>query len=135
METITTKRHPRRSDEEWIRLIQECRTSGLSDKQWCDEHNIATSKFYYHIRRLTQKACGCDIPPNTRVSVQEKQEVVPLKFREDPVIPTESVGKTDTDYVQEPAIRLCIHNIQMDIYNNADKDIILHTLDALRSIC
>lgn len=26
------QRHPKRSDQEWMELIQECRTSGLTDK-------------------------------------------------------------------------------------------------------
>lgn len=39
-----TKRNPRRTDEEWINLIQECRSSGLSDKCWCEEHHIHISK-------------------------------------------------------------------------------------------
>lgn len=29
-----------RTDEEWLTLIQECRASGLADKQWCEEHGI-----------------------------------------------------------------------------------------------
>ena len=52
-----TKRHPRRTDEEWMNLIQECRTSGLTDKEWCREHQIHSSNFYYHIRRLREMAC------------------------------------------------------------------------------
>ena len=51
------KRHPRRSDEEWLNIIKECRTSGLPDKTWCLDHGIQPSKFYYHIRRLKAKAC------------------------------------------------------------------------------
>ena len=31
------KRNPRRTDKEWLDLIQECRSSGLSDKCWCQE--------------------------------------------------------------------------------------------------
>lgn len=51
-----TKRHSRRTDEEWMNLIQECRTSGLTDKRWCQEHNIQPSNFYYHIpRKRVQK--------------------------------------------------------------------------------
>ena len=34
------KRHPRRSDEEWLNIIKECRTSGLPDKTWCLDHGI-----------------------------------------------------------------------------------------------
>ena len=51
------KKNPRRTDKEWLNLIQECRSSGLSDKCWCQEHHIHTSNFYYQIRRLRQKAC------------------------------------------------------------------------------
>ena len=28
------------SDEKWLNLINECRSSGLSDKDWCMEHQI-----------------------------------------------------------------------------------------------
>lgn len=31
---------PRRSDEEWFRLINECRRSGLSDSLWCKQQVI-----------------------------------------------------------------------------------------------
>ena len=40
------KRNPRRTDKEWLDLIQECRSSGLSDKCWCQEHHIHTSNEY-----------------------------------------------------------------------------------------
>ena len=36
-----------RTDEEWLSLIQECRLSGLMDKQWCETHQICPSNFYY----------------------------------------------------------------------------------------
>lgn len=57
-----TQRNPRRTDEEWLSLIQECRSSGLSDKCWCEEHHIHTSNFYYQIRRLRKKACTIPEP-------------------------------------------------------------------------
>lgn len=41
-----------RTDEEWLSLIQECRSSGLTDKQWCEAHQICPSNFYYQIKRL-----------------------------------------------------------------------------------
>ena len=47
-----------RTDEEWLSLIQECRLSGLTDKQWCETHQICPSNFYYQIqkfRNLNQK--------------------------------------------------------------------------------
>ena len=50
MELNTTKPN-RRTEEEWFQLIQECRTSGLSDKEWCRQNNVSLSNFYYHIRK------------------------------------------------------------------------------------
>ena len=41
------QRHPKRSDQEWMELIQECRTSGLTDKAWCERNHIQRSSLYY----------------------------------------------------------------------------------------
>lgn len=135
LETITTTKHTRMTDDEWIRLIQDCRTSGMSDKQWCEEHGIETRKLYYHIRRLTQKVSGCELPPNPRSSQQEKQDVVPLALVEESPAPVSSPSYDVQIPGDEPAVRLMIRNIQMDIYNKAEKDVILNTLNALHSIC
>lgn len=64
-----TKRHSRRTDEEWMNLIHECRTSGLTDKRWCQEQNIQPSNFYYHIprKRVQKYEIKKDIP-NTGIS-------------------------------------------------------------------
>lgn len=68
----------RRTDQEWLNLIQECRTSGLTDKEWCEQHHIQCSNFYYHIRQLRKKAC--EIPDNPVSSSQEHHEVVAIDF-------------------------------------------------------
>ena len=49
MSDVKQKRHPRRPDQEWLDLIQECRSSGMTDKAWCEMNHIQPSKFYYHI--------------------------------------------------------------------------------------
>ena len=59
-------------------LVMQCRQSGLSDKQWCLDNNIAPSTFYYWIRRLQQKACY-NLPEARRndiPAVAVKQDVV-----------------------------------------------------------
>ncbi|KAI4452232.1 hypothetical protein C823_006814 [Eubacterium plexicaudatum ASF492] len=35
-----------RSDQEWLELIQECRASGLSVKNWCQTRSISIKTFY-----------------------------------------------------------------------------------------
>ena len=54
----------RRTADEQYQLIMECRSSGLSDYQWCTEHNINPGTFYNWVKRLRKKACY-DIPPAT----------------------------------------------------------------------
>lgn len=47
--------------EEQYRLIMECRQSGLTDHQWCVEHDIKLGTFYNWVKRLRQKGC-VDLP-------------------------------------------------------------------------
>ena len=44
--------------EEQYRLIMECCQSGLTDHQWCVEHDIKPGTFYNWVKRLRQKASG-----------------------------------------------------------------------------
>ena len=72
------------SDRRWYNIVQQCRTSGKSDYQWLQEHNIKSSTFYYHVKRLRKKAC--EIPETAReVSKLEIQEVVPVFFEKEEV--------------------------------------------------
>ena len=72
----------RRTSDEQYELIMECRTSGLSDYQWCTDHGINPGTFYNWVKRLRKKACY-DIPPAAmyaRCALPEKQEVVKLEI-------------------------------------------------------
>ena len=37
---------------EWSRQVEECRTSGLSVRSWCEQHQIAVSTFHYRQQRV-----------------------------------------------------------------------------------
>ena len=125
------KRNPRRTDEDWLKLIQECRSSGLSDKYWCEQHHIHPSNFYYHIKRLRNKAC--DIPESAGSPLSQKQEVVPLSFQESTVLPqTEQLSSLETS---ETAIRITLQGFQIEITNAAASETIFHTLSALQRLC
>ena len=126
------KRHPRRSDEEWLNIIHECRTSGLSDKAWCEEHHIHTSKFYYHIRRLRAKACEITERENT---VSQQQEVVPVSFLEQEFcIPTARTSGAE-GFHSDTVITVCMNGIQIGISNNAARETIAHTISVLQGSC
>ena len=73
-----------RTDDEWFRIIQECRSSGLSDKDWCREQGISASTFYYNIRKLRKLAC--EVPAHNEQPVPAPpQEVVQLRISDDEI--------------------------------------------------
>ena len=67
------------SAEEQYRLIMECRASGLSDYQWCMEHNIKPGTFYNWVKRLRNTGSR-DLPAAARFHKQDRQEVVRIEF-------------------------------------------------------
>ena len=50
-------RNKRRTDEEWLSLIQQCRSSGFSDRVWCEQNDISINTFYNTVTRLRKKSC------------------------------------------------------------------------------
>lgn len=42
--------------ENWSALIQECRASGLSNREFCRQHGISEKSFYYWLRKLRHQA-------------------------------------------------------------------------------
>ena len=79
---------PSRSDEEWFKIINECRRSGLSDSQWCKQHDIRESTFFCAVSRLRKKAYAI---PNRDKSIDilpdslPKQEVVRIDIEPEPM--------------------------------------------------
>lgn len=73
-------RTPKVNADEQYKLILECRSSGLSDYQWCTEHGIKPGTFYNWVKRLRNKACY-DIPAaagRKTYTPKPPQDVVPL---------------------------------------------------------
>ena len=115
-------------DKYWTELIQTCRVSGMSDYEWCRVNHIATSSFYYNVKRLRMAACT-----NTTAvaSIPEKQEVVPIHYNElkdnNCTIPNYSDDKSD--------IKIEFNGYSIAINNSADSRSIAATLNALQQIC
>lgn len=69
---------PVRRDEQ-IKLIMECRQSGLTDFEWCRQHNINAGTFYNWVKRLKHVE-GITFPRGDKAdgAFAYKQEVVKL---------------------------------------------------------
>ena len=106
------------SQDHWLELISQCRSSGLTDRQWCIQNGIPTSTFYYHVKALRKKACEI---PETSVAATQKQEVVQI-----PLWETES--HPDTVPVSSPSVCLEMQGIRIEIHEQAGADVIRNTL-------
>lgn len=125
-----------KSGRYWYDLIQQCRTSGKSDRQWLLENNIKPPTFYYHVKQLRKKAC--EIPESNYVGIAETQDVVPLVIND--AMPVAEVNNTTliSETVTDSSgivLRLTIQNVTVEITNQATQAIIQDTLSALRCLC
>ena len=75
---------PVRRDEQ-IKLIMECRRSGLTDFEWCRQHNINVGTFYNWVKRL-KRVEGITFPRGDKAdgTFAYRQEVVKLDVLQTP---------------------------------------------------
>lgn len=114
----------RRTAEEQYQLIMECRSSGLSDYQWCTEHDINPGTFYNWVKRLRKKACY-DIPPaagRNDYKPVPKQDVVKLEVI--PEVPSSVFSETENQFAavpqSRPAIEIQAGTVSIKISNDVD---------------
>ena len=128
---------PSRSDEEWFRIINECRRSGLSDSQWCKQHDIRESTFFCAVSRLRKKAYAI---PNRDKSIDilpdslPKQEVVRINIEPEPLQlskpePMQVMPATYLD--NSHTIEIDVHGINIRVFNSVDRELLKTVLSAL----
>ena len=127
--------------EEQYRLIMECRQSGLTDHQWCMEHDIKPGTFYNWVKRLRQKGC-VDFPESTGRSYRapESQEVVRVDFHDTAPLPVEqpfNVISVSTERnnlpVAEP-MKLSVGSFHLTIPNGTDPQLLAQTLRIVKEL-
>ena len=108
--------------EEQYRLIMECRQSGLTDHQWCVEHDIKPGTFYNWVKRLRQKGC-VDLPASTGRTYRapEGQEVVRVEFH-------------DTDLSVAEPMKLSVGSFHLTIPNGTDPQLLAQTLRIVKEL-
>ncbi len=124
---MTQYRAPRRSQEEWLQLIMECRNSGMTDRTWCEQNGILVSSFYNAVKRLRRKAC--DIPyvsnkkPYALDLTSKKQEAVQIDIYPEtipePEVPAPQV--TSVPHINNShTIELMMGDVSLKVSNSAD---------------
>ena len=64
------------SREEQLKLIMECRSSGLSDYQWCEAHGIHSGTFYNWVSKLRKAGVTLPDSESKHLGTPVHQEVV-----------------------------------------------------------
>lgn len=117
-----------RKDEQ-IRLIMECRQSGLSDYQWCMANGVYPGTFYNWVSKL--KKAGYTFPKSESKNnaVPVLQEVVKVNLAEREVAGSEIMEQNTSRLVSEKkqptiAAEILMGDITFRLYNGADQSVI-----------
>lgn len=103
---------------EWAVAIQECRSSGLSVKQWCRNRGITTTTYYRWERELLALTGGTRNKP---------QLVGTTTFAELPA--PRQLCRT----VSEISATVRINDLAIDIYPGMDAELLKVLLDTIKS--
>ena len=112
--------------EEQYRLVMECRSSGLTDYQWCIEKGICPGTFYGWVRMLRQK--GYENIPKPAHSQRKcsKQEIVRIG-PQPPALPEaiSSIAEIPQEIPETPAsvMELSISGSMIRVPNGTDPEL------------
>lgn len=129
-----------RSREEQMKLILECRTSGLSDYQWCEQNGINKSSFYNWVNRLRKAGYQFPDSESMKHNLPMKQEVVKVEVRRDeleesPIFEKQNTRTlkpfiTESDHL--PAVEIQMSGTTVRFFNHINPEILKYTLESLR---
>ncbi len=134
------------TDDDWFSAISECRTSGMTDREWCENQGISPTALYRHIRMLKKKSY--EIPGHQKSSI--RQHVVPLRIiDQDEMVSTlssknEPIESSDSETfvsMNTPAVhsRKGIHitcgSFNLDVDSSTDLRLLQGTLEILHKLC
>src|SRR5699024_7613325 len=68
--------------QNWFQVIQECRDSGLTNREFCRQRGIPEKKFYYWLRKLRTQALEAAQPQIVPISPGAvAEDVLQIHFR------------------------------------------------------
>ena len=132
---MTATRKARVPMAEQIRLINECRQSGMTDSDWCRENDIAVSTFYNWVSRCRKTAADQIPAPNYghSPSPRSKQDVVSIDIVSDQ-LPEQHIASQmhQTNLDNSHTIEVTMKDVTIRISNDADPVLLARTLRLIR---
>ena len=134
---MSTTRKTRVPMSEQLKLINQCRQSGLTDADWCRENGIAPSTFYNWVSRC-RKAASDQIQEHSYghlESPRSKQEVVPVEIVPKPKpepVTTSAFTQHELNLDNSHTIEIAIKDLKIRITNETDPILLSRTLHMLQ---
>ena len=127
---------------EQLRLITECRQSGLTDADWCRENGVNPSTFYSWLARCRKSACSAQIPPagyGHSARPEPRQDVVAIELFPDQLPESAAVPLPDqpeTHLDNSHTIEIVWKGVTLRLTNRADAGLLARALCAIReAVC
>lgn len=120
-----------------IKLIMECRQSGLTDYQWCEKNDIHSGTFYNWVSKLRKQ--GYTFPEseaksNATPNLQEVVKVDLIPCEESSQIIEQNVSIPTISSESIVAAELVMGNVTLRLYNNANEQLIEKTIQCIGGI-
>lgn len=122
---------------EQIKLINECRQSGMTDADWCRENDIAVSTFYNWVSRCRKAAVDQILPPNYGhlEAPRPKQDVVPIDIVPEHIPEQHAASQMQKPYLDNShTIEVAMKDITVRISNDADPVLLTRTFRLLQEL-
>lgn len=121
--------------KEQLKLINECRQSGMTDADWCRENGIAVSTFYNWVSRCRKVAADqIPVPNYGHLEIpQAKPDVVPIDIVQDHSSKQQTAQLMQQAYPDAPhAIEVALKDVRIRISNDVDPHLLARTLHLIR---
>lgn len=125
--------------DDQIKLIMECRQSGLSDYQWCEKNGIHPGNFYNWVSKLRKSGYTFPEPAsksNALPNIQDvvKVDLIPSGNSEPNLLMEQNVSDDIHTPSETVAAELLLDDITLRLFNGADEYLVQSILQYIGGI-
>lgn len=110
-----------------LKIVTDCRTSGLSAKAWLQEHGIHENTYYNWIKQLRAAACELPEPTFSKLPAAAPNEIVQVNLVREPEAMT--VRNADQG---DPALEVVLGGASIRVYDSATAELLDMVMRVLR---
>lgn len=106
--------------KEWAAMVRECRSSGLTVKNWCMNNGVNIKTYYYRLKRVRNFICDLSAESdadNSRLAVQ--RDIVP--------VPMDAISNDDIRQ-----IRITTANISVELPASVQPQLLKVAIEGLK---